>query len=270
MLKIFSKTGPLSLLLFGMVAFGFQAEYKVGKLDVLSIEVAGDPDFKKEVTVSNKGTIRYGVLGELNVEGMSVSEISESIRTQLQNQKLFTDPSVSVSVKEFKSQSVTILGEVGKMGRYFLKGPEKLLDALAEAGGPTDDAGDVVITRTSEGEGGRETKDVVIKANDLLKDVTYLQSGDVILVKKKEISQIFVSGEVASIKAIPFTDGMTVSQAILMAGGVTKFGSKSKITIRRKGNDKLIRVNLGEIEKGKAKDEPLMPSDQIVVGKRIF
>jgi polysaccharide biosynthesis/export protein len=270
MLKLLSKLLPLSLLVFGMVAFGFQAEYKVGKLDVLSIEVAGDSDFKKEVTVSDKGTIRYGVLGDLNVEGMTVSEISEYIRLELQNRKLFTDPSVSVSVKEFKSQSVTILGEVGKMGRYVLKGPEKLLDALAEAGGPTDDAGDVVITRAFEGASGRETKDIVIKADDLLKDMTYLQSGDVIMVKKKEIAQIFVSGEVASIKAIPYVEGMTVSQAILMAGGVTKFGSKSKITIRHKGSDKLIKVNLADIEKGKAKDVPLMPSDQILVGKRIF
>jgi polysaccharide biosynthesis/export protein len=265
-----SKLWILNLLIFGAAAFGFQAEYKVGRLDVLSIEVTGDPDFKKEVTVSDKGMIRYGVLGDLNVQGMTVSEISDYIRAELQNRRLFTNPSVSVSVKEYKSQTVTILGEVGKMGRYVLKGPEKLLDALAEAGGPTDDAGDVVITRAFEGDKGRETKDIVIKAGDLLKDVTYLQPGDVIMVKKKEIAQIFVSGEVASIKAIPYVEGMTVSQAILMAGGVTKFGSKSKITIRRTGNDRLIKVNLAEIEKGKAKDEPLKPSDQIIVGKRIF
>jgi polysaccharide biosynthesis/export protein len=108
---------------------GFQAEYRVGKLDVLSIEVAGESDFKKEAIVSDMGTIRYGALGELKVDGLGVSEISELIRADLQNRKLFTNPNVSVLVKEYKSQSITILGEVAKMGRYFLKGPEKLLDA---------------------------------------------------------------------------------------------------------------------------------------------
>jgi polysaccharide export outer membrane protein len=258
------------LLVCSSMVFGFQADYKVGKLDVVSIEVAGDPDFKRDVPVSDKGTIKYGVLGELKVEGMSVSEITEFIREELQKRKLFTDPSVSVSVKEYRSQSVTILGEVGKMGRYFLKGPEKLLDVLAEAGGPTADAGDVVITHAAENAEGRDAKDIIIRASELLRDTTPLQSGDVILIKRREVSQVYVSGEVVSAKAVAYTEGMTVSQAVLMAGGLSKFGSKSKITIRHKGSDKLIRVNLADIEKGKAKDEPLMPNDQIIVGRRVF
>jgi polysaccharide biosynthesis/export protein len=258
------------LLILNSVAFAFQNDYRVGKHDVLSIEVAEDPEFKKEMPVSDKGTVKYGVLGEIQVEGMGASEIAEFIRTELQKRKLFTNPSVTVSIKEYRSQSVTILGEVGKMGRYFLRGSEKLLDVLAEAGGPGAEAGDVVITRSFEGAAGRETKDIVIKAGDLLRDATLLQSGDVILVKKKEVAQVFVSGEVVSAKAMPYTEGMTVSQAILMAGGLNKFGSKSKITIRHKGSSKIVQINLADIEKGKAKDEPLMPSDQIIVGRRIF
>jgi polysaccharide biosynthesis/export protein len=270
MWQISIKQWLTGLLIFSSAALGFQTDYKVGRQDVLSIEVAEDPDFKKEGPVSEKGTIKYGVLGELKVEGMGVAEIAELIRGELQRRKLFTDPSVSVSVKEFRSQSVTILGEVGKMGRYFLRGPQKLLDVLAEAGGPTADAGDVVITRSGESAVGGEPKDIVIKSNELLRDATLLRSGDVILVKKKEIAQVYVSGEVVSARAMPYAEGMTVSQAILMAGGLNKFGNKSKITIRHKGSDKLIRVNLADIEKGKTKDEPLMPNDQIIVGRRVF
>jgi protein involved in polysaccharide export with SLBB domain len=67
-------------------------------------------------------------------------------------------------------------------------------------------------------------------------------------------------------------EGMTFSQAILMVGGLNRFGSKSKITLKRvsEGKETITQVNLGDIEKGKAKDIPLRPNDTIIVGRRVF
>lgn len=246
----------------------FQGSYKVGRLDVIRIEVPGDSEFTAEATVSDKGTISYSFLGELKVEGLTVSEIAEMIQKELISKKLLTQPTVTVVVKTYRSQSVTVLGEVRTPGKYYLQGLDKLLDVIAEAGGITLNAGDVAINRTTP----KGPEIITVKASTLLSDTTPLVSGDVILVRTKEISQVFVSGEVVAGKPLVYVEGLTVSQAILMAGGLNRFGSKKAITIRRKvdGKGEILKVNLSDIEKGKAKDNPLIPNDQVYVGRRIF
>jgi polysaccharide export outer membrane protein len=252
----------------GFNAVALQGSYKVGRMDVIKVEVAGDPEFTAEATVSDKGTISYGILGELRVENLTVSEITELIQKELVRRKLLTQPTVTVVVKTYRSQSVTILGEVRTPGKYYLQGPEKLVDVIAGAGGITPNAGDIIINRTRP----MEPEIITIKSSALLSDTTPLESGDVILVRTREISQVFVSGEVMAGKPMTYVEGLTVSQAILMAGGLNRFGSKKAITIRRRedGKEAIVKVNLSDIEKGKAKDIPLMPNDQIFVGRRIF
>jgi polysaccharide export outer membrane protein len=256
------------LLPAAMARPGYQGGYKVGKQDVIRIEVPGDAEFTTELTVSEKGTVSYSVVGELKVEGLTVTEIAELVRKELVTRSILTHPAVTVVVKTYRSQPVTVLGEVRTPGKYYLQGPDRLIDILAAAGGLTAEAGDITINRAKP-DGPQITS---VKASALLSDTTPLESGDVILVRVRQISQVFVSGEVISAKPLTFVEGLTVSQAILMAGGLNRFGSKSKITIRRtsEGKEKVIKINLADIEKGKAKDFPLMPNDQIIVGRRIF
>jgi polysaccharide export outer membrane protein len=246
-----------------------QESYRVGRQDVLKIDVAGDPEFSRDAaTVSDSGTISFPVLGELKVEGLTLPEISELIRSTLIERKLLTQPVVSILVKEYRSQAITILGEVRTTGKYYLKGPEKLIDKIVDAGGLTPTAGDIVITRsTPEG-----IKNIEIKNKEIAQDATRVNAGDVIVVRLKEILQVYISGEVVSGRAINYMEGMTLSQAILMVGGLNRFGSKSKITLKRVSERKetITQVNLGDIEKGKAKDIPLQPNDTIIVGRRIF
>ncbi len=251
------------------LAMTFQEEYRVGKLDVLRIEVPGESDLSRDmVTVSEKGAITYGLLGELKVEGLTTSRIAELIKNSLIEQKILRQPVVIVSVREFRSQWVTILGEVKSPGRYYMKGSETLLDKVAEAGGLTATAGDITITRT-----GPEGSNVItVKASALLSDKTPVTSNDVIFVKTREEGKVFVSGEVMTAKPLVYMDGMTVYQAVLMAGGLNRFGSKGKVTIKRTigGKEEITKVNLADIEKGKIKDFPLMPNDVIIVGRRVF
>ncbi len=271
MLKSYLQSILYIIWLCGSAALveAYQDPYKVGKLDVLRIDVAGDTDFTWDaVTVSENGTINFPILGELRVEGLSLTAIGELIRNALVEKQLLVQPKVSVTVREYRSQSITILGEVRSTGRYYLKGQEKLFDKIVEAGGMTANAGEIVITRlTSEG-----TQTLSVKPKELIGDTTILRSGDVILVQGKEMSQVYVSGEVISGRALNYVEGMTVSQAILMVGGLNRFGSKSKITLKRvaDGKETLMKVNLADIEKGKAKDIALQPNDTIIVGRRVF
>src|SRR5437867_2501628 len=212
--------------------------YKVGKRDLLAIMVPGNPEFSLEVAVSERGTVNYPILGEIPVDGLTVSQIAEKIRTSLIDRKLLLQPTVSVDVKDYRSQTVTILGEIKEPGKIPLKGPEKLLDVIAEAGGLAPTAGEVHISRvTSEG-----SQNSVVKTSELLIDTANnnpaVFAGDVIYVRPKETAQVFVSGEVVNEKSMPFIDGMTVYQAIIMAGGLNRFGAKNKVKIKRTAHGK--------------------------------
>jgi polysaccharide export outer membrane protein len=247
--------------------------YKIGKRDVLSISVPGNPDFSLEaIAVSEEGSISYPVLGDIEVEGLTVAEVAEKIRAGLIEKKMLLQPTVSVEIKEYRSQSVTILGEVRTTGKHFLKGRERLLDVLAEAGGLSAAAGEININRaTPEG-----SQNIVIKTSELLTDTSnknpLLISGDVIFIRTRETAQVFVSGEVATEKPLPYVEGMTVYQAVITAGGLTRFGAKNKVKIKRTANGKeeILSLNLSDIEKGKQKDVLLLPNDQIIVGRRVF
>ena len=71
----------------------------------------------------------------------------------------------------------------------------------------------------------------------------------------------------------PITPGLTILKAVSVAGGLSKFGGKSKVEILRKtpdGGTSRIKVDLGDIEGGKKPDVPLEAQDIIKVGKRVF
>ena len=99
-----------------------QGVYRIGRMYVIRVEVAGEDALSREFTVSESGSITHPLLGELRVEGLSVSEIEGLVRRLLVERSILTRPTVSVSVREYRSQYVTVLGEVSRTGKYFLRG----------------------------------------------------------------------------------------------------------------------------------------------------
>ena len=91
--------------------------YRVGPSDVLEISVWGEPDLNKTIPVSSDGIINFPLLGNVNVAGMTVKEIEQKI-TGLLGKDYLVDPQVYVSIKEYNSQKVIVLGEVKKPGPY--------------------------------------------------------------------------------------------------------------------------------------------------------
>jgi len=98
-----------------------------------------------------------------------------------------------------------------------------------------------------------------------------LRNGDIVTATSTPF--FYVSGEVKNPGSYPITPGLTVLKAVSVAGGLTKFGSKGKVEILRKGSQsetERIKVDLGDIEGGKKPDVPLEAEDIIKVGKRVF
>src|SRR5579863_317758 len=129
------------------------AAYKIGPLDVLDISVFKVPDLTKDVQVAEDGTINYPLIGDVRAAGRTAHELEGDLRKQL-GSKFLRDPQVTVLVKEFNSQRVTVSGSVKTSGVYAIKGNTSLMQVIAMAGDvdTATDSGDVVVFRTINGQ----------------------------------------------------------------------------------------------------------------------
>jgi polysaccharide export outer membrane protein len=182
-----------------------------------------------------------------------------------------------VKVREFQSQFVSVVGEVNSPGRKPIRGRMRLIDALLESGGFKDSASaEVLITRTDGAfDDGKPSISVRISGSATLQDQINLQlqlkHGDIITAQPK--SFVTVDGEVNRPGRYAIESDLTVTGAISLAGGFTRFGS-SDVKLRRtdpqNGKVSIIEVDIKKVRNGKKPDVPLVPNDVVSVSRRVF
>jgi polysaccharide export outer membrane protein len=252
-------------------------EYRVGAGDVLEINVFGNDDLSRTPTIQPSGVIALPLLGEVPVAGLSVAEVQRKLTTLLARDFL-VNPQVEVKVKEYQSQFVSVVGEVNNPGRKPLRGRTRLIDVLVEAGGfkPTA-SGEVVIAR-AEGtfEGGSSTMKIRLggqmpTAQDQINLELPLASGDIITASPKYY--VTVEGEVNRPGRYPIDGELTVTGAVSVAGGLTRFGS-NQLKVRRVDPDtketRILEVDLKAVRSGKQPDPGLQANDVVTVSRRLF
>lgn len=252
-------------------------EYRVGAGDVLELVVFGNEDLTRTPTVQPSGVIALPLLGEVPVGGLTVAEVQRKLTTLLARDFL-VNPQVEVKVKEYQSQSVSVVGEVNSPGRKPLRGRTRLIDVLLEAGGfrPTA-SGEIVITRnegTFEG-GSRSMKlrfgGTAPTPQDQINLELPLQNGDIITASAKYY--VTVEGEVTRPGRYPIDGELTVSGAISLGGGLTRFGSNDARIRRIDPETKqilIIEVDLKDVRNGKRPDPVLLGGDVVIVARRLF
>ena len=130
-----------------------RADYKIGPLDVLTVNVFQEPDLSfKELQVDASGNVLFPLIGDVRAAGKSARELSQEMGERLSG--YLVNPQVSVVVASSVSQQVTVEGNVTQPGIYDIAGPTTLLRALAQAKSPTRVArlDQVVIFRTVNGQ----------------------------------------------------------------------------------------------------------------------
>lgn len=127
-------------------------DYVIGPGDLLNISVFDVPELSHELRVSQTGTIGIPLVPvRLHVAGLTEMQTEQKIAEVLEANGLVTHADVSVSVKEHKSKPITIVGAVPHPMVYEADRPVTLLEALAEAGGISSDAGDtIIVSRPSQ------------------------------------------------------------------------------------------------------------------------
>jgi polysaccharide export outer membrane protein len=252
-------------------------EYRVGSGDVLEVVVLGNEDLSRTPTVQTGGTVTLPLLGEVEVAGLTVPEIKAKLTTLLGRDYLVR-PQVEVTVKEYQSQFVTVLGEVASPGRKALRGRTRLVDVLVDSGGFTPRAsGEVVVTRLDGTfEDGSKARTLRFASGSLTPDAqtgleTPLRHGDIVSAQPKHY--VTVEGEVNRPGRFLLEGDLTVSGAVSLAGGLTRFGSNG-IKLRRldsaTGKTNIIEVDLKAVRKGEDPDPLLQPNDVVMVSRRLI
>lgn len=251
-------------------------EYEVGPGDVLEVNVFGNDDLSRIPTVQTNGAISLPLLGEVQVAGLTVAEVQRKV-TNLLAKDYLVNPQVEVKVREYQSQFVSVVGEVNAPGRKPIRGRMRLVDALLDSGGFKPSASlEVLITRP-EGAfaDGRRSITVRLSGSATLQDQVNLElplkNGDIITALPKAF--VTVDGEVNKPGRYAIEADLTVTGAVSLAGGLTRFGSNA-IKVRRTdpetGKVSMIKVDLKDVRNGKKPDVPLRPNDVVSVSRRVF
>ena len=271
-------------LLLGMMSSKRRSaqDYKIGPEDLIEITVFEDEKLNKTVRVSSQGNVSLPLIGLQSVKGLTSNQLEKEIRDLLA-QKYFHDPHISVFIKEYHNQRISIMGAVIKPGVYDVTGQKTVLDVLSLAGGLRDDAGRLLFlirAASQEGEGKKETKesedeqlktftanleDLLLKGDLRLNFA--LAHGDVINIPPG--GKVFVGGFVVKPGGFPLSKDMTLTQSIASAGGLLPKADGSETRVFRfsgKGQEKeTLTFDVDSIHKGKEPDPYLKENDIVYV-----
>ena len=240
---------------------------QLGPGDQVKMEVFGRPEMDTTTYIADDGTVRVPLAGPVNINGLSPGEAGQKVEVALKQGQFLVDPHVTFTVLLSRSQRVSVLGEVHAPGRYPIEANTTVLDLIAQAGGATDKGSDTIYVLRPDGTGALRRLPVSLKGALDSKDTTpavlqTLQGGDSIFVPVAE--QFYIAGEVRQPAMYRLEAGMTLSQAIARAGGVTEKGSSSRVSIKRKNASGDFVVISGK------SNEKIQPDDVITVKERIF
>lgn len=238
--------------------------YRIGIGDVLDIRLLNGQDPRQNTlySVVAGGVLDYPLLRDpLTVAGMTTEELSAQLVAEFRHRGLYERPQVRVSVREYASHAVLVSGLVNDPGTKILRREAIPLYVVIAEAQPKPEAGRAVIFSRSSG------KSVTVDLGDPAALNTLVQSGDVVTLTPRPPEFLYVGGEIGSPGQKDFHAGITLTQALLASGGVTKTAG-DRVKVSRQGPDgRLVSTeySLREIENGQTPDPALRPGDRVEV-----
>ena len=171
------------------------------------------------------------------VEGETAATAQQLMAVALEKGGFLKKPQVNLVIKEYRSQQVSVLGQVHKPGKYPLERTSTVSDLLAQAGGLTLEGADLLtLIKHRDGKSNRISIDI----RSLFQDGQFglnhqVGDGDIIFVPRASVFYIY--GEVQKPGAFRLEKNMNVMQALSLGGGITQRGTQKGIQIRRQSPD---------------------------------
>ncbi len=259
---------------------GKEERYRIGYQDQLEVQVFRHPELTQRVSVNTNGTINlFRLPMPISAVCKTEFELKKDIEDAYRKDYL-RNPEVNVVAVEQRSRAFAVIGAVMKPAQYMISRRISLLELLAQAGGPSKEAGTrVLVARTgstsncelNEAPRGSE-QDIQLldyRLADVLeaKEKLIMRPGDIVSVMDADV--IYVYGNVNKQGPVDIKEPLTLTQVIASAEGLKSATDKDKIRVlRRKAGSterEELMYNLQDIITRKAPDPFLEPNDVVAV-----
>lgn len=209
--------------------------YRLGPGDAFAFLVRGRPDIsREEIIVSPDGEVALPRAGIINVQGQTLAQVTTTLNEKLRH--FYDDPDVTLVMKRFSNNKVFVLGRVANPGAVHFTGRGTLLEALSLSGGLPVDTVRSFLTRCMIIRG----KDMVIwiDLKDLLENGNMalnatLQNNDIVYIPQSEDQMAYVMGMVQMPGVLLLRNTMTVLDAVMQAGGLSRDADTDDIYLVR-------------------------------------
>lgn len=254
--------------------------YRIGFQDTLEIQVFRHPDLTQRVSVNTNGTINLfrlptPVVAVCKTERELANDVADAYRKDY-----LKNPEVNVVAVEQRSRAFAVIGAVEKPGQYMISRRIRLLELIAQAGGPSKEAGTrILVARTGSTSNCQLNETATAVGEDFplldyrLKDILeakenlVMRPGDIVSVMKAD--GVYVYGNVNKQGRIEIKEPLTLTQALASAEGLKAASDKGKIKVLRQKPGTTEReeftYNLDDITKRKVPDPFLEPNDVVAV-----
>ena len=253
------------LVTFGAQAQGAPVDYPLAAGDAVRVQVFQNPDLTLETRISESGTISFPLIGTIRLGGLPVSAAEKKIADAWKSGGFLQNPQVTLLLTQIRGSQVSVLGQVGRPGRFPLETANtRLSDMLANAGGAAPSGDDVVIvTGQRAGKPFRKLVDLpALFLREPSEDDIVLQGGDVIYVHRAPVFYVYCEAQRPG--SFRIERSMTVMQALALAGGPTARGSRDRLQLHRQQDDGSVQLISPQM------NDLVMPNDVLYVRESLF
>ncbi len=241
------------------------AIYRVGPDDVLEISMSnGQEPHTTSHTVTASGLLNYPPLAEpLKVTGLTTDEIASQLDARLKRSDAVANPEVTVAVREYASHAIILSGMVKDAGTKILRREGVPLYVIIAYAQPLPDAGQALVMSHATGRSSS------IDLSDTGAMKMLVRPGDVITVQARTKQYFYIAGAIKEPGQKEFHTGLTLGQAILVAGGLTS-PLTTVVTIARQDSDgrlTMTKHDLTNIREGKSPDPLIQAGDRIEISQ---
>jgi polysaccharide export outer membrane protein len=235
--------------------------YRVGPNDVLDIRINDNASQSTLFTITASGLLEHPMLAEpMTAGGLTTDEISSRLESELKRRALLDNPKVSVGVRDYASHTILVSGLVKDSGTKILRREAIPLYVVVADAQPLPEAARVTVLRNES----NQTFDVELAESSEMN--LLVRPGDVITLHPSVTQFVYIGGEVTQPGEKIYRRGLTLTQALIAAGGVTQKAKEARLG-RDDGKGFLVvtKFKLKEIESGKVQDPAVKPGDRITI-----
>jgi polysaccharide export outer membrane protein len=255
--------------LLGSTPLAASESLLIGAGDQLHIRIADTPEMDQHPRVTDAGEVPIEGVGNVQVAGLTPAAAATVLQNRLIAARYMRHPIVLVTIEQFATQTVSVLGEVKAPGAYTIATPRSILNVLALAGGLNSAADRNIVIERRGDPAIRVHYKYSNNPDTAVEEQVLVSPGDTVLVPKAGI--VYILGDVNRPGGYSMTNNeskMTMLEALALAGGVSKSAKQGAARlIRKNGSGSFAdqKFSVGDLQEGKIPDIAMQPGDVVYI-----